>query len=160
MSLPLPHFGQVLPAERPDPDWLIVEPPIVPTQFPLKQKAHPQTLHLYLESLIIRLLYWRAERMRFRYFYDPSEFSHYCRSPWTPILREAPAWRSRGCAARECAFAAGWWDVMFPYHKGPDVRAFLSRKNCRIHLIQLPPYCPHLNPIEMALGRHGQSRHP
>ena len=34
------------------------------------------------------------------------------------------------------------------YHKGPDVRAFLSRKNCRIHLIQLPPYCPHLNPIE------------
>jgi transposase len=33
-------------------------------------------------------------------------------------------------------------------HKGPDVRAFLSRKNCRIHLIQLPPYCPHLNPIE------------
>ncbi|MDB3912214.1 transposase [Paracoccaceae bacterium] len=22
------------------------------------------------------------------------------------------------------------------------------RKNCRIHLIQLPPYCPHLNPIE------------
>ena len=34
------------------------------------------------------------------------------------------------------------------YHKGPDVRAFLSRKNCRIHLIQLPPYCQHLNPIE------------
>ena len=24
------------------------------------------------------------------------------------------------------------------YHKGPDVRAFLSRKNCHIHLIQLP----------------------
>jgi hypothetical protein len=46
LSLPLPHFGQVLPAERPDPDWLIVEPPIVPTQFPLKQKAHPQTSHL------------------------------------------------------------------------------------------------------------------
>ena len=39
------------------------------------------------------------------------------------------------------------WDNA-PYHKGPDVRAFLSRKNCRIHLIQLPPYCPHLNPIE------------
>jgi transposase len=39
------------------------------------------------------------------------------------------------------------WDNA-SYHKGPDVRAFLSRKNCRIHLIQLPPYCPHLNPIE------------
>jgi transposase len=39
------------------------------------------------------------------------------------------------------------WDNA-PYHKGPDVRAFLSRKNCRIHLIPLPPYCPHLNPIE------------
>ncbi len=34
------------------------------------------------------------------------------------------------------------------YHKGPDVRAFLSRPDCRVHLIQLPPYCPHLNPIE------------
>jgi transposase len=39
------------------------------------------------------------------------------------------------------------WDNA-AYHKGPDVRAFLLRKNCRIHLIQLPPYCPHLNPIE------------
>lgn len=39
------------------------------------------------------------------------------------------------------------WDNA-AYHKGPDVRAFLSRKDCRIHLIQLPPYCPHLNPIE------------
>ena len=39
------------------------------------------------------------------------------------------------------------WDNA-AYHKGPDVRAFLSRKNCHIHLIQLPPYCPHLNPIE------------
>ena len=39
------------------------------------------------------------------------------------------------------------WDNA-PYHKGPNVRAFLSRKNCRIHLIPLPPYCPHLNPIE------------
>jgi transposase len=39
------------------------------------------------------------------------------------------------------------WDNA-AYPKGPDVRAFLSRKNCRIHLIQLPPYCPHLNPIE------------
>ena len=33
-------------------------------------------------------------------------------------------------------------------HKGPDVRAFLARPDCRIHLVQLPPYCPHLNPIE------------
>ena len=32
--------------------------------------------------------------------------------------------------------------------KGPDVRAFLARSDCRIHLVQLPPYCPHLNPIE------------
>ncbi len=39
------------------------------------------------------------------------------------------------------------WDNA-PYHKGPDVRAFLARPDCRIHLIQLPPYCPHLNPIE------------
>ena len=34
------------------------------------------------------------------------------------------------------------------YHRGPDVRAFLSRPECRIRLIALPPYCPHLNPIE------------
>ena len=39
------------------------------------------------------------------------------------------------------------WDNA-AYHKGPDVRAFLARSECRIHLIQLPPYCPHLNPIE------------
>ena len=39
------------------------------------------------------------------------------------------------------------WDNA-AYHKGPDVREFLSRSECRIHLIQLPPYCPHLNPIE------------
>jgi len=32
--------------------------------------------------------------------------------------------------------------------KGSDVRDFLARSDCRIHLIQLPPYCPHLNPIE------------
>ena len=25
------------------------------------------------------------------------------------------------------------------YHKGPDVKAFLARAACRIHLIQLPP---------------------
>ena len=35
------------------------------------------------------------------------------------------------------------WDNA-AYHKGPDVRAFLARTACRIHLIQLPPYCPHL----------------
>ena len=39
------------------------------------------------------------------------------------------------------------WDNA-AYHKGPDVRAFLARPDCRIHLIPLPPYCPHLNPIE------------
>ena len=39
------------------------------------------------------------------------------------------------------------WDNA-AYHKGPDVRAFLERPECRIRLIQLPPYCPHLNPIE------------
>jgi transposase len=39
------------------------------------------------------------------------------------------------------------WDNA-AYHKGPDVREFLARPDCRIHLIQLPPYCPHLNPIE------------
>ena len=39
------------------------------------------------------------------------------------------------------------WDNA-AYHKGPDVRAFLARPGCRVHLIQLPPYCPHLNPIE------------
>jgi transposase len=39
------------------------------------------------------------------------------------------------------------WDNA-PYHRGPDVRAFLSRPDCRIRLIALPPYCPHLNPIE------------
>jgi len=73
---------------------------------------------IYLESLIIRLLYWRVDRIRFRCLCNPFEFSHYCRSPWTLVLREAPAWGSRGCAARECAFAAGWWDVMFPNCKG------------------------------------------
>ena len=39
------------------------------------------------------------------------------------------------------------WDNA-AYHKGPDVRAFLARPDCRIHLMHLPPYCPHLNPIE------------
>jgi len=39
------------------------------------------------------------------------------------------------------------WDNA-AYHKGSDVREFLAKPECRIHLIQLPPYCPHLNPIE------------
>ena len=39
------------------------------------------------------------------------------------------------------------WDNA-AYHKGSDVRAFLARPDCRLHLIQLPPNCPHLNPIE------------
>ena len=39
------------------------------------------------------------------------------------------------------------WDNA-AYHKGADIREFLARPDCRIHLIQLPPYCPHLNPIE------------
>jgi hypothetical protein len=43
------------------------------------------------------------------------------------------------------------------YQNGPDVRAFLLRKSCRIHLIQLPPYCPHLNPL---LGRLFHNRLP
>ena len=34
-----------------------------------------------------------------------------------------------------------------PCHRGPDLRAFLA-PDCRIRLIQLPPCCPHLNPIE------------
>ncbi|MFT7059414.1 MAG: hypothetical protein ACJASV_001923 [Pseudorhodobacter sp.] len=43
------------------------------------------------------------------------------------------------------------WDNA-AYHKGPDVRAFLARTACRIHLIQLPPYCPHLNPPSRAFN--------
>jgi len=39
------------------------------------------------------------------------------------------------------------WDNA-PYHKCEQVRAWLSRSNCRINLIRLPTYCPHLNPIE------------
>ena len=39
------------------------------------------------------------------------------------------------------------WDNA-PYHRCADVRSFLARPDCRIHLIALPPYCPHLNPIE------------
>ena len=45
LSLPLPHFGQVEPAERPDPVRTIRVPPIVPVQFPLGQNAQPQRSH-------------------------------------------------------------------------------------------------------------------
>jgi transposase len=51
------------------------------------------------------------------------------------------------------------WDNA-AYHKGPDVRAFLARPDCRIHLIQLPPYCPHLNSIErLCAVMHQQVTH-
>tara|TARA_R110001583_G_scaffold186667_1_gene347497 strand:- start:35461 stop:36270 length:810 start_codon:yes stop_codon:yes gene_type:complete len=39
------------------------------------------------------------------------------------------------------------WDNA-PYHRCEKVRRWLSRPECRIRLIQLPAYCPHLNPIE------------
>ena len=39
------------------------------------------------------------------------------------------------------------WDNA-PYHRCKAVRSWMSRPDCRIHLIQLPTYCPHLNPIE------------
>jgi transposase len=43
------------------------------------------------------------------------------------------------------------WDNA-PYHKCEQVRQWLSRPDCRIHLIRLPTYCPHLNPIERLWG--------
>ena len=39
------------------------------------------------------------------------------------------------------------WDNA-AYHHCAAVKKWLSRPKCRIHLIQLPTYCPHLNPIE------------
>jgi len=39
------------------------------------------------------------------------------------------------------------WDNA-AYHRCDTVRKWLARPGCRIHLIQLPPYCPHLNSIE------------
>ena len=39
------------------------------------------------------------------------------------------------------------WDNA-PYHKSEAVRNWLSRSECRINLIRLPAYCPHLNSIE------------
>ncbi len=43
------------------------------------------------------------------------------------------------------------WDNA-PYHKCEKLRQWLSQPDCRIHLIQLPTYCPHLNPIERLWG--------
>ena len=39
------------------------------------------------------------------------------------------------------------WDNA-AYHRCEAVKHWLARPECRIHLIQLPAYCPHLNPIE------------
>ena len=39
------------------------------------------------------------------------------------------------------------WDNA-AYHRCAAVKKWLSRPKCRIHPIQLPPYCLHLNPIE------------
>lgn len=39
------------------------------------------------------------------------------------------------------------WDNA-AYHRGDAVKKWLARAGCRIRLIQLPTYCPHLNPIE------------
>jgi transposase len=38
------------------------------------------------------------------------------------------------------------------YHHAKIVRKWLNHPNCRIELIFLPPYCPHLNPIERLWG--------
>ena len=43
------------------------------------------------------------------------------------------------------------WDNA-AYHKSKEIKKWLSRPNCRIHLIQLPTYAPHLNPIERLWG--------
>jgi transposase len=43
------------------------------------------------------------------------------------------------------------WDNA-AYHKCEKVRQWLSRPDCRIHLIRLPTWCPHLNPIERLWG--------
>jgi transposase len=43
------------------------------------------------------------------------------------------------------------WDNA-PYHRAAKVREWLSRPDCRIHLVRLPNYAPHLNPIERLWG--------
>jgi hypothetical protein len=49
---------------------------------------------------------------------------------------------------RFCRYSEAEYLSKVFYHKGPDVREFLARPDCRIHLIQVPPSCPHLNPIK------------
>ena len=39
------------------------------------------------------------------------------------------------------------WDNA-AYHRCGAVKQWIARPECRIHLIKLPAYCPHLNPIE------------
>lgn len=39
-----------------------------------------------------------------------------------------------------------------PYHHARDVRDWLGREGCRIKIHWLPPYAPHLNPIERLWG--------
>lgn len=43
------------------------------------------------------------------------------------------------------------WDNA-AYHRADKIKKWLSRPKCRIHLIQLPTYAPHLNPIERLWG--------
>ena len=38
------------------------------------------------------------------------------------------------------------------YHHAKVVMAWLARPTCRIRLHYIPPYCPHLNPIERLWG--------
>ena len=38
------------------------------------------------------------------------------------------------------------------YHHARLVHAWLERRGCRIKLHSIPPYCPHLNPIERLWG--------
>jgi transposase len=37
-------------------------------------------------------------------------------------------------------------------HRAKLVQAWLKRPGCRIRLLFIPPYCPHLNPIERLWG--------
>ena len=41
-----------------------------------------------------------------------------------------------------------------PYYKESDVRAFLARPECRIHLVPLPSWRPRLNPVERLYVTH------
>ena len=38
------------------------------------------------------------------------------------------------------------------YHRSKEVRRYLARDGCKIKVIWLPAYCPHLNPIERLWG--------